>query len=1386
MVLCHFIQSAYVTRVIHHFFFNRAVIMSSVKACSVNIITDEEILGTSALEVKCVDDIYSQKLGATSKLGSCETCFQTWHRCSGHHGHMILTIPVIKIHFVKNMIAYLNTQCIFCADEHATDCDHPKLQYKANLGQLQIHSDSTIERCIGPVEIYEFLLSREKQYFFWKVLYIPSLNTRPPYSSVNANSRKSTSDWSRQLKLIIQAELRIRQLKDVPCVDWVVNREPGHQQALYTTLTHYISAFHSSSIKMKLQTVLYTSTLENVEDRFKNQKAGRLRANIIARRVNHAIRGVLEGTIDTHLDVIEIPRSECMKITKKTKVNTFNRQFLFRMIIRGPHAYPGANSVILRNGDEIDLDYISNRRDIDINEIDYVKRHLLANDLVLINRQPTLHRGSMFALKLRPSSEKVLRIHYALFPPLGADCDGDELNVHVPQTLTGQADLELLQVAHNMLKDGHITTTFIQNAVIGAYLMTQDKTYFTYMQACQLVSQTCFELSDKCTQFDTNRISGKRVVSLLFPSDFYFEHASCSIRHGQLTRGCLNKSALNSSPNGILYRLHRMYSPSRVMEFIFQGYRMFQSFLDTFGHSTGLFDCYDTVACAHMDPSAVLSSNEHINPQSIQTYMASRTDTLKDKTYAFSNGLVSAISSSAKGSWDTLNLMTGSIGQVYVNYKRYEHTSSHSDGQTLQSRGFIQSNYTLGVNLQDYINEAPATCESVVCKNRGTAKSGYAVRKMSCCLIGLKLNANGSVVDEHNHQIWRKYGDDNFQAEYINRFQCTFTLDSYDPSEVAYLKHLNRSLNYTAGDTFTITSPVDLKYIVRWSLSEFEQSGLSLTKERIASYTLAFVTGLVRKKLIHNTDRLWQMYYLFNVNSVTLHHCSEQSLQRIFRRVYRSIRSSRCIDGEAVGVHAAQCVGEPLTQMSLKTPHKSGNFEAVTVGYERFNELLDSSAKNATMHIFFNKKDLTYVDIALFGSHMIALYLRDLLCGENQSNLSVDDNGTLTVHFVLSREACIKNFISPRGVAQRLCSALSLSYEQCQFVSPFSANWTCSLQIHSCNQIWSAIHTSARSASTKLALMYYHLINNVLLRGNVELTNFIVNQPLNKCIILGSDLSHVLKYDIVDVRRTYSTDISECLKVFGRVVALKILQNEFQQILSDTSHARHIGLVSRFMIFDGTFRGFHTRHLGQRSSFIQRATFEQTMKHLTHAALHCERDACETLAGALFVNKPTHVGSNVCSLRMTQQCAQLPSKKYLDGMLFEHVTGTHVFVFIGDKATLVVERKTRTHTATATIPELRNTLLEGVRDVSGSIHIYDILCVRGNVTTSLRIDHKRALIREVLTRTNGFLLPQFKLVRRVDFKDRYNYASLVYISQEPRAKQSAFGVIINMSSDLDF
>lgn len=1161
----------------------------------------------------------------------------------------------------------------------------------------------------------------------WDVLPIPSLNTRPShtFAGIGTSKKRALNDWTKYLREIVQARNELKRIialstEKVTCCQYSVNgiehrdftqcfrygymgsvdkekikkrfksesrnTNYGAIESAWRTLHKNIAAFHSHKHKKQIQKAAYGRPLTNIEGRYKFQKNGRFRGNVISRRTRLSGRGVLEGTILLAVDQAGIPKQEAMNLSVRINVNQHNMSDVQKWILNGPLEHPGANYITLKSGKEVNLMFYENRRTIDVTEVLFVERHLIDDDIVIVSRQPTLHRPSMMSFRVKVIDGYCIRLHYAVFTPLAADCDGDEVNFQVIQGLEAQVEARTISsVANSIMKDGKIWIQFILNPVIGAHLLTKPDTVlntvelqFVMADMLELITEKPFRIDkpgyDESGEYDNGqRWSGLQVVSMILPPTLTIVSDDLVIRNGTVLKGHLNERLLNGQ-GGILHHMYRDFKDGQVtLKFIHRAYIVFQRYLDLFGHSVGYYDCAvdfeheDAFRQQKLDPNsklfAVMSrisklpelvaklnsysdslvghTPDSLNEEKEKNVLAhisqlSSIGTEIAKEYhdaipnAHQNGLIHMIRSGAKGSDLTLNQMCMIVGQIAVMYRRFPQPSSHFlAGQTTANAfGFIGQSYARGIGLSGIIMEAHAACESVVKKNKGTSGAGYTIRKLTSCMLGIVVDYKNRTIDTNNRIIWTVYGNDGYDPQCLVSVKVPLQ-DVAD--DTALLKDLRLNVREMFSRCLDILSPSDTRvpfdvpHLLDRCANRTEPDTILLDTPEYEKFSTLLWERLLKEKLVVDSNIAFKLvfFHWMSANELKKRRFGVVSLRWIAQEVVSLLVRATIQPGEAVGINATQNMGEPFAQLSLKTPHFSGKFTTVVAGTTRIANLIDGNFCNPQMTIVLKPSVRTQHQANVVGLSLVGSYLKHILA-ERPEFVMTDTSCNILCK--IDRDKCIARLISIRGAVRNLMRMTDLEYSH--FVVPFMdspGELILEIRIPFEHEFWKIM----RTPNTAI----YNLCNLILISGLVNIENFVVEQVKisgeMRWVIstLGSNLRYILCMPQVDSQRTTSNDIKEMCDVFGTHSARKSLENEFMHVLSGKADSRHIKLVARCMTSDLTIQGLKIKQAGRSIPPLQRAAYERGPEQMVEYCSVSERDEGKTICGAVLMNKTLESGT---------------------------------------------------------------------------------------------------------------------------------------------------------------
>lgn len=319
--------------------------------------------------------------------------------------------------------------------------------------------------------------------------------------------------------------------------------------------------------------------------------------------------------------------------------------------------------------------------------------------------------------------------------------------------------------------------------------------------------------------------------------------------------------------------------------------------------------------------------------------------------------------------------------------------------------------------------------------------------------------------------------------------------------------------------------------------------------------------------------------------------------------------------GEGVGVVAAQSLGEPGTQMMMRTKHYAGTAMDVTRGLPRLIEIFDArrTPKTPMMEIYLDKANNT-----IEKAESMAHRLKETRIKNIMTEMSTDF-AKYSVTVTLDRNELKKRNITPKKLENTLVEIYGNR-----------------ISVEGGNKVVVKTEKKVASLLQKLKedLRETHL-------SGIGGISYVVVQKKDRDYILytsGTNLKDVLLVPGVDSSRTKSNDILEVEKVFGIEAARNMLVEETILTLDDAGLSvdnRHITLVSDTMCADGRVKAVGRHGIsGDKASILARASFEETVKHLLKAAAYNEEDPLNGVVENIIVGQVINLGTGVPELIM--------------------------------------------------------------------------------------------------------------------------------------------------------
>ncbi|SFH52221.1 DNA-directed RNA polymerase subunit A' [Halorubrum aquaticum] len=628
------------------------------------------------------------------------------------------------------------------------------------------------------------------------VLPVPPVTTRP--SITLDNGQRSEDDLTHKLVDIIRINQRFME-----------NREAGAPQLiiedLWELLQYHVTTFVDNEISGTPPARHRSGRpLKTLSQRLKG-KEGRFRGSLSGKRVNFSARTVISPDPTLSLNEVGVPDRVAKEMTQTLNVTERNVEDARQYVRNGPEAHPGANYVRRPDGRRLKVTEKNCEELAEKVEAGWeVNRHLVDGDIVIFNRQPSLHRMSIMAHEVVVMPYKTFRLNTVVCPPYNADFDGDEMNMHALQNEEARAEARvLMRVQEQILSPrfgGNIIGA-IQDHISGTYLLTHANPEFTETQALDLLRATRVdELPEADGVDDDGREfwTGRTLFSELLPDDLNLEFTSSTgdavvIENGQLIEGTIDEDAVGAFGGEVVDTLTKAYGETRARVFINEIASLAMRAIMHFGFSIGIDDESIPPEAEDQVDEAIGSAYDRVN-ELIETYRAGELESLPgrsvdetlemkimqtlgkardsageiaDQHFGDDNPAVVMARSGARGSMLNLTQMAGSVGQQAVRGERinrgYEdRTLAHyeADDLSAEAHGFVENSYRGGLTPEEFFFHAMGGREGLVDTAVRTSKSGYLQRRLINALSELEAQYDGTVRDTSGRIVQFEFGED--------------------------------------------------------------------------------------------------------------------------------------------------------------------------------------------------------------------------------------------------------------------------------------------------------------------------------------------------------------------------------------------------------------------------------------------------------------------------------------------------------------------------------------------------------------------------------------------------------------------------------------------------
>jgi len=892
--------------------YNRDIdVVKGIRFC---ILSPDEITRMSVAEITKTDTyianepvingLYDPRMGVLDHNKVCQTCQQKNTFCPGHFGHIKLVKPVFYFQFFDMVKKILKCVCFKCSHILVpVDSDEVKavlnkkysrqkrweIMYKMCskakkcpccgakqpdkitrepiikvVMEWKDAEDPALKKVVFTGEDVHTILKRisdkecdalgfapkfsRPEWMICTVLPFPPPAVRP---SVKADTgQRSEDDLTHKLCDIVKAN-KLLQAR----VDKGVSKE---QIDIATqVLQYHVATFIDNQIPGINPAQQRTGRLiKSLSERLKG-KEGRIRGNLMGKRVDFSARSVITPDPNISIDELGVPVKIAMNLTFPETVNRYNKEKLTELVRNGPDVYPGAKFIRKpsANNRTFRLKTID-RSTITLETGDIVERHLMDGDYVLFNRQPSLHRHSMLAHRVRVVPYNTFRLNLCVCKCYNADMDGDEMNMHVPQSLISANELrEIASVPKQIMspRECKPIISIVQDTALGVYRMTKSHVYMDDKSFFNLMARnTRFfgELPPPAKVVNGVRMwSGRQALSSIIPKNINIKSPNKSglddnnddkenfvvIENGEILQGRVDTGIYQNRTKGLIHSIFSECGPEETRQFFDNTQTMVCDYLVKAGFSVGISDLivdedtkanlkqvlhnmkvkvYDVIRDVHtgrFENKSIENNNDYFEQQINQLLNQANTGAGKlgmSKIDDNANRMINMVKSGSKGNVINVAQMLACLGQQNVDGKRIvygfdsrtlPHYNKYDDGP--EARGFVESSFVKGLTPQEFFFHAMGGREGLIDTAVKTSATGYLQRKLVKAMEDCKVAHDHTVRNASGSIVQFLYGEDGMDPTKIEAQPLIYIDMDYDTLSKEYLITEEDDMSYILDDT---------------------------------------------------------------------------------------------------------------------------------------------------------------------------------------------------------------------------------------------------------------------------------------------------------------------------------------------------------------------------------------------------------------------------------------------------------------------------------------------------------------------------------------------------------------------------------------------------------
>ena len=987
-----------------------------ISSIQFGLLSADAIVRNSVMEVECSQTfekgkpkqggLMDPRMGTVDRCIKCATCGGNMKECTGHFGHINLGVPVYHCAYIGHVVKLLRCVCFSCSSLLCDPAEFgpkvPAHKKRARVARFRNVTATCRNICKCPacgadqprfhrdggavlIERHEgerkFLPAAEAHLTLRHVtdeaLGAMGVDSRPESMVITAlpipppcmrpsitvdGSFKGDDDLTHKLVDVVKTN-------QAACKALAEGADADQLQELESTLYFQIASYFDNEVPGQPQAMQRSGKpLSSITHRLRG-KEGRVRGNLMGKRVDFSARTVITPDPNLGIDEVGVPVSIASNLTFPEHVVGQNMARLQRLVDNGPGSHPGAKYVLRRGEDghmqQIDLRYMNAMgKTFRLRRGDVVERHLLDGDVVLFNRQPSLHKMSIMGHTVRITDGKTFRLNLTVTTPYNADFDGDEMNLHVPQDESTCAEAEMLMKVPLQVispQSNKPVMGVVQDALLGAYGMTRPGVLLTRKQALNLCARVGKPLPEAAVVEPEERWTGRQIISTVLPAIHLRRgdgRDGVLIRAGRLLSGSLCKQTLGTGNGGVVHTCMNTFGPDETKRFLNEVQFLVNAWILYHGHSVGVSDIVmqdrgavrGMIRQAYTDVDGLVAEMHGADFEKFEARVNQTLNRTRDMVGAQvqgtldpSNRFKRMVDAGSKGSNINLSQVCAMVGQQNVegrriplaysgrslpHYTRFEHAP--------ESRGFVQHSYVEGLTPQEFFFHAMGGREGLIDTAVKTSETGYIQRRLMKAMEDVSVHYDYTVRNSTGQILQFVYGEDGMDATCIEkqRFDMhAVPMDEfrrrYAPPEPATAKAAAQYADMVRRrgvvqrrrivEGTTVHLPVAMQRVVdqarRTHYAEEDLTQDEAVDALAAMFEAVADLSECQRRLLGKANFLFETHAMTWLCARRAVRMGRHRFLRVVDVVGRMYTHSFAHPGDMVGAISAQSIGEPATQV---------------------------------------------------------------------------------------------------------------------------------------------------------------------------------------------------------------------------------------------------------------------------------------------------------------------------------------------------------------------------------------------------------------------------------------------------------------------------------------